>query len=874
MNYTVDEKFLLNESDVEQKIIWPLLTNNQPFGLGYNETHIQTKLSLRKIKIAKRQKTKLYYPDYVLLIEGLPLIAIEIKKPNENLIEAYREARLYALEINALYQETINPCKLIIASDGSKLLAGSWDSAEPKYDIPIAEWLSTDEKFSSFIDNFSFKKIFATSQNIRQTLRTNVTYRKPIHLLGGKHIQNRQIKNTFGESISIQYRYLFNPTNEFERTDIAKNAYVKVQKHMSHVNPIDKLIRNKIRPSIQESTEIANNIDPDEIIRKLKKASQYNNQVLLLIGSVGSGKTTFTTYLKEVALDKTLRNRLLWVRLDLNQAPVNSTEIYTWLKTSICNELKNTINDFDSEKIESIKKIFSTEINTFNKVALELFSEDSESYKEKLFDKIQELNSNIDKKINSYIDYFVHKQGKELIIVLDNCDKRNLEEQLLMFDVANWLKENTKSIVFLPLRETTFDHFKNQKPLDTVIKDLIFRINPPSLEKVIYNRIKYASRISERKENSYYLENGIKISYPSKDELSYIKSILKSLFQNKFFKKLIVGIAGRDIRKGIEIFLDFCKSGHINDGYILQMKQANGDYSLPNHIISRVFIRGNRLYYSDSDTQIKNLFYSEPSDKLPDPFIRIAILNWLKDRNRIRGVSGIIGFHKVSNLIKELTILGHALDRLNNELKILIKNSLIISESQNINNLELDELISINSTGLIHLELLDNIDYLSSCSEDVWYNKEITANAIANRISGNSNYSHFSLQTNLNNSSDLISYLKSYSDDFYSVQELLLSKENYKLPLDFAKINGNISKFKSSIGISDFKEIELDSIINATILNILDYGIFCELNEPNQIGLIQTRNIEKNNLDIGDPILVKVGKFQTKYNKYDLTIVE
>ena len=254
----------------------------------------------------------------------------------------------------------------------------------------------------------------------------------------------------------------------------------------------------------------------------------------------------------------------------------------------------------------------------------------------------------------------------------------------------------------------------------------------------------------------------MKVSYPSSDELAYLKSILKSLFQNKFFKKLIVGIAGRDIRKGIEVFLDFCKSGHISEGDILQMKKSNGDYELPNHIISRVFLRGNRLYYSDSDTKVKNLFYSEPNDKIPDPFTRVAILNWLKIRNRTKGPSGIIGFHKVSNLIKDLTILGHSLERLEAELKTLIKNSLIISESQDSSIVDNEELVSIHAPGLVHLDLLDNIDYLSACAEDIWFKTATVADAIAERISGNSDFSHLSLENSLFTSTDMINYLESY----------------------------------------------------------------------------------------------------------------
>lgn len=873
--YELDSSLLLTESDVEQKIIWPLLTNDEPEGLGYNSTHIQTKLSLRKLTIEKGQNAKLYFPDYVILIEGFPLVVIEAKKPNEELTEAFREARLYSLEINSLYKNELNPCKLIIASNGIRLIAGSWDSADPFIDITVEKWISTNSSFSKFVEMFSFRTTKKATDDLKNVLRKNIAFIKPTHLLGGRHIQNQQIKNTFGETISIQYRHLFNPSSEPERVEIVRNAYVKVQKHMSHVNPIDRLIRKKIQPSVLESNEINDNTAPKEIISKLKEAKNYNNEVLLLIGGVGSGKSTFSTYLKEVALDQEITDKLVWLRLDLNIAPVNKEEIYSWLKNNVCFELQNTLPDFDVNDIESISEIFSEDIVKFNKVALRLFDAQSNTYKEKLFDEIKSITNDLDKKLQAYISFFVSKKNKNLVIVLDNCDKRNLEEQLLMFDVASWLKENTKSIVFLPLRETTFDHFKHVKPLDTVIKDLIFRINPPSLEKVIYSRIKYANRLTETSNSRfYYLPNGIKVTYPSSDELAYLKSILKSLFQNNFFNKLIVGLAGRDIRKGIEVFLDFCKSGHISEGDILQMTKSRGDHSLPNHIISRVFLRGNRLYYSDSDTKIKNLFYSDPSDKIPDPFTRVAILSWLKVRNRIKGPSGIVGFHKISELIKDLATLGHSYDRLDSELKTLIKHSLLISESQDSTNIDMAELISINATGLTHLDLLNNIDYLSACAEDVWYKREQTAITIAERISGNSNFSHLSLHNSLLNTEDLIDYLELYNGEFFSIQKDLLSEDNYNFPIQFEQIRKNIAGFRDTIAINYSREFENGEIVNSIIVNIFDYGLICELDDTNQVGLLHVSKLTKEpwEYDIGDSLKVEIDHFQVQHKKYRLKI--
>jgi energy-coupling factor transporter ATP-binding protein EcfA2 len=874
--YFIEPSLLTNESDVEQKIVYKLLTNEEPSGFGYSSYNIYTKLNLRKLDIDKGGNSKLYYPDYVVIIDGFPLIIIEVKRPNEDLVEAFREARLYALEINSLYKTDLNPCKLIIATDGTKLLAGNWDDNTPRYNIEIKDWISANNEFGKFVNEFCFQKQTKIALNLKEILRTNVVYKRPLNLLGGKHIQNAEKKNSFGETISISYRHLFNPNDEVERADIVKNAYVKVDKHLSHVDPIDRLIRKKISPSITHATEISNNLKPVEILSKLNNARNYNNQLLLLIGSVGSGKSTFISYLKEVGISKSTLARLTWIRVDLNSAPVNKEEIYIWLKNAIIEEIIEDNSDVDVHDLNVIKDIFSSELLNFDKIA-SILGKDSETYKIKLFEEINKLKDNLDLRVKNFIDFFIHKKGKEFIIVLDNCDKRNLEEQLLMFEVANWLKDSFKCIVFLPLRETTFDHFRNEKPLDTVIKDLTFRINPPSLEKVIYNRIKYAGRLGNKggKVNYYQLPNGFTVYYPSSDELNYLKSILKSLFQNLFFKRLISGLAGRDVRKGIEIFLDFCKSGHISEAEIMKMKLNQGDYSLQNHIISRVFLRGSREYYSDSETRIKNLFQSEPSDKFPNPFLRVSILDWLNERRRIKGTSGIAGFYKVEELLGGLSVLGHNADNILNELKVMAKNSMIITESQNDDLIQLEELISINSPGYIHLELLSNIDYLSSCSEDVWYSKATVATKIAKRISNSDSYPHFSYYTTSENSKDLIDYLEEYSGN-YNVSKQFLAEDQFKPPLDFSLMRSKLKNFGEQAQIEVAYELVKNSIVNAQIIKILEFGLVCRIVGSEYQGVLHIAHIDNKNFyedeiySVGQSFSVEILGFKEDRNRYNI----
>lgn len=862
------------EGDVEMKRIYPLLTKNIPEGLGLKEYNIQSKASLKKILIDKGTSQKLYYPDFAITISGVPLIIIEAKKPNEDLNEAYRQACLYASELNREFPSKINPCELVIASDGKFLYAGNIDTNKPDYKIAFADWNNTNVNFDKFLKAFNYENLEQNAKSIKNKLRTDAKFKNPINLLGGKKIRNLESSNTFGENISIQYRHLFNPNIENEKKEIVENAYVKINKVESHINPIDKILRKKVFND--DGTLISDFNNPIEITSKFNNPRTLNNQVLLLIGSVGSGKSTFTTYLKEVALETEIKEKTYWINLNLNDAPLNKEEIYNWTKTSILNNIKSVHNKTNFKSLEFIQELYKEEITDIKNGPLALLDKDSEKYKELLVERIFKLQDDQDLTLKKVISKLINSKGKDLVIVLDNCDKRNTEEQLLMFEVANWIKDNIQAIVFLPIRDTTFENYKHDKPLDTVVKDLIFKINPPSLEQVLSARISYISKLSNANNDGYYfLDNGIKVKYPSKEEENYLNSILSSLFSNNFFKNLISGFTGRNIRNGIEIFLDFCKSGHINDSEITKILKSEGKYILPNHLISKVFIRGSKVYYTDLNSRIKNLFLSFPDDTIPDPFIRIGILKYLKDNLKKEDeIKGLLGYVNTTKLIQFLSSIGHDEKRVINEFKSLLKLSIIENESLNPDVFNVNDLIKITSIGLAHYHIVRNIEYLASCSEDLWYRDNILATEISTNLSGNGEYSHFSIHTVSNHARKLVQYLEEYyNSNFAFVRNNLVETEF--LPLDFEKLNSDIDEFDKNIKTNTVPDLNPEEEYDASIVNIQNYGFICEIVDTPFFGLLHISEMSDGFMDkysLGKTLKIQVKKFSKKHNKYNLTL--
>ena len=101
-----------------------------------------------------------------------------------------------------------------------------------------------------------------------------------------------------------------------------------------------------------------------------------------------------------------------------------------------------------------------------------------------------------------------------------------------------------------------------------MIKDFVFRIETPPFTEVLKRRLQLAmselAAATKARLHEYSLDSGMKVVYPATELGYYLASIFKSIYDHdRLLRKLIIGLAGRDIRRAMEIFLDFCRSGHI-----------------------------------------------------------------------------------------------------------------------------------------------------------------------------------------------------------------------------------------------------------------------------------------------------------------------
>lgn len=851
-----------NESDVEQKFLFPFLTEPKPLGLGLPASVVLTKVNVRRMQIGKGADQKLYYPDYLVAILGLPVLVIEAKHPNESVEEGFRQARLYANELNCLFDHGIAPTKFVIACNGVDLWYGYSDQANPIAKASCSSLGSYSEVIAGMVDLMSWEPLQRLATSLAQRMRPAELF-KPRRLLGGHGFQNEEVGiNTFGATLTSLISPIFNPTTALERATVARDGYISSKRRERYIDPIDRVIRAARGPSETQVQSLDDSGNPTELIDKLKKLRELENKVLLLIGSVGSGKSTFIDHLYEVALPKDLLDGTVWCRVNMNAAPVTSSEIYTWLRQEIIEGCRCSQPGLDFDDYEVLKRLYGVEIQRFNRGVGKLYSSQPDVFNVKLADHIQEVQRDERVVANAHVRFTCAERGKLLVIVLDNCDKKTRDEQLLMFEAAQWLQKEFRCLVILPLRDETYDNHRDQPPLDTALKDLVFRIEPPLFQQVLIRRTQLALKQLEHggEKLRFSLPNGFTVEYPKSDQAFYLASIVKTLFEHdRFARRMIIGLSGKNIRRALEIFLEFCNSGYIREDQIFKIRQSKGKYSIPLHQVATVLLRMNRRFYDSDHSYIKNIFASNRDDVLPAYFCRYMILQWLRAKFQTPGTRGLKGYYPKQDVKHALMPYGLSPDVLDREFNYLLASHCVIAEHLRTDSVEDDDLVRLGPAGFAHLELVGNLSYLAAIAEDTNFSDRFQAERVAQRMRNFE--SHLHLKTALDNGTDLVEFLSSVQKHLVPPNGSYLQDDTLGHLTDITEVREaliRVAKAQSHDPWFDAdKRIRRQSRQNGTITNVVDFGCFVELDDG-LVGLLHKKNMAGKSLDFGDRVEVEV----------------
>jgi hypothetical protein len=516
-----DDVVLSTESDVEQKVIMPLLTSERFLAIPY--PNVQTKLYLAPTSLDKAAgKTTGYYPDYSIWLHGLPVMIVEAKAPDVSPEVGYREASLYARHLNQKFPAGINPCARILATNGRTLLCGSWDAA-PDLQLSLRDIRVGTAGLDALASRCSIGVLDQAAQETSRRLRLrNILL--PYDLLGGQAVLNaKRPLNTFAADLSPILRRYFSSTPQENVHEIAEKAYVSSDEVTEYDRVLESLLKDRLafRQEAIVKPLVPTRHDEPNVTRAIASFDHQrpaHGQLQIIQGSVGAGKSLFARRYKDILQHPDDAARTRWAFIDFNTSTMGDpTSAERWVYESFIEAFQADNPELDLFSSTVQRGIFSRNIQRRRSIYEELdHVSPGQAATQRALDlaKWQDDPKELTQGIANYILGIRHEM---LVVVMDNVDRLDLAGQMTAFNVALSFMSLTKCFVLLQMRDETYERFKDKPPLDTYRSGITFHIAPPRFIDVVKRRLELSLEYltgQAAEVQRYTLESGVRISYP------------------------------------------------------------------------------------------------------------------------------------------------------------------------------------------------------------------------------------------------------------------------------------------------------------------------------------------------------------------------
>jgi len=434
-----------------------------------------------------------------------------------------------------------------------------------------------------------------------------------IHRQNLFHLIDDEINTAFSEDIVftspdlLEKLYVDTP----DRTKFDSRIHMHIVKRKSVVNGPSK------------STIKAN--DNANVSKKILSASERTRPLaIIVLGSVGSGKTTFlqhTRYVKNDAYFAKHKDHPYphWIYVDYREFSPSEDHI-SFLFNALFDYIQ--ADEFLSDHDRCIKYAYQTEINAMKRGPLKLINDPDEVNK-----KISEFLLEEYSKRRDYVEKILSYAARNapIFLVVDNVDQFPEEglHKKIFSDVAA-ISFRIGLNLFISLREDTYVNNRNLPIFDAFDFDPI-RVEPPIIEAVISRRFFVSRQLMDGKKCEFTAENGISVALENK---AVINDLLQHSVLGTEVGRLIEVMATGDVRLALRITREFLQYGYSATGKALEIYHKTGKYTLPPHEALRAIMHGNSNVYSDEYSVVGNPLDAK-INKTECQFLRIYIITAL-----------------------------------------------------------------------------------------------------------------------------------------------------------------------------------------------------------------------------------------------------
>lgn len=397
-------------------------------------------------------------------------------------------------------------------------------------------------------------------------------------------------------------------------------------------------------------------------------AESLSRRPIILIGDVGVGKTSFIKNLILVQAEAEFKNSI-YVYLDMGVNSFLNGDLEKYVANEVVSQLHKNYK-IDIHSADFVKNVYRDEIRRFEAgIYGQLKAENPALYQEKLLLTLEEKIRSTEQHLRESIKEISKNTRKQIIIIVDNVDQRDLEVQQKAFIIAQSIAQHWGAVVFLSVRPNTFHQSKRSGSL-SAYPNKVFYIMPPRPEVVLEKRLVFALNIAEGR---LPIESISSVSLNLESIGLFIKALLSSIKKNPSVAEFLSNITGGNVRSMIDFVTKFTGSPNVDTDKIIEIQGQDGDYVIPLHEFSKAALLGDYSNYDPHSSIAMNIFDVRYPDRR-EHFLCPLILAYLNYDGNHRNTEGFVVTMKIKT---EMQSHGFTIEQTESALRRLTNKKLI-----------------------------------------------------------------------------------------------------------------------------------------------------------------------------------------------------
>jgi predicted type IV restriction endonuclease len=492
---------LASESDTRAKLITAILTRV----LGWHE-----------LDITREENTSAGFTDYILSAQRRALV-VEAKKfgdtfsipsetkPNKaykvgGILKTVPNLRAHIDQVSAYCAAA--GIEYAVVTNGQQWLTfrGSRIDGYAVQDGILLLFNGLDDVEARFLDFWNLlSKPAVFAESLQKALHPSQASRQYRRIVDELHDRGDKVsRNTLSAAMTPLIQEYLQEITAYDN-ELLRRLYVT----NSSLESAFASLEHRVSVALSQTVARQNISSESGKVEKIRASAEQRvvgalrrqkGEVVLLLGRVGSGKTTFVSHFLRVDLKKLLASHLL-VHIDYRTLEPGKD-----LRQFFYENLRRALASHESFARlagENVRKVYAPEIRELSIGPLSVLERTNKSkYEEKIAEFLeQQYINNVDQYYTRTLKYAAEKLGIRCLVVFDNVDQLDSESQQSIFTFAHSISAETLAISLLTMWEETFVRSKRSGALSTYATSG-YALPQLSVVDILRKRLDFLERVS------------------------------------------------------------------------------------------------------------------------------------------------------------------------------------------------------------------------------------------------------------------------------------------------------------------------------------------------------------------------------------------